>query len=99
MLGRGTRSQDLDREEKMDKVQKLVTTGITVGAGILGGKLVDFLWLKATGSKAPRKGTDEAAEASFRKALGFAVVSALVAAIMQTVADRSANKVVAKFTK
>ena len=83
----------------MDKVQKLVTTGITVGAGILGGKLVDFLWLKSTGSKAPRKGTDEAADASFRKALGFAVVSALVAAIMQTVADRSANKVVAKFTK
>ena len=46
---------ELDREEKMDKVQKLVTTGITVGAGMLGGKLVDFIWLKATGSKAPRK--------------------------------------------
>lgn len=83
----------------MDKVQKLLATGVSLGAGMLGGKLVDQIWLKATGNKAPRKGTDEAAEASFRQALGFAIISALVAAIIQTAADRGTNKVVAKFTK
>ncbi len=41
----------------------------------------------------------EAAEASMRQALGFAVFSAVVAAVIQVLADRGTTKAIAKFTK
>lgn len=83
----------------MNTVQKLATTGISIGAGFVGSKLVDQLWKGFTGNKAPRKGSEEAAEASARQALGFAIFSAIVAPTIQVLADRGSNKVVARFSK
>ncbi|WP_461634439.1 DUF4235 domain-containing protein [Glutamicibacter soli] len=83
----------------MNAVQKLIATGISLGAGFLGSKLVDQVWKGFTGNAAPRKGSEEAAEASMRQALGFAVFSAVVAAVIQVLADRGTTKAIAKFTK
>jgi len=52
-----------------------------------------------TGSAAPRKGSEEAAEATLRQALGFAIFSAVVAAVIQVLADRGTNKALSKFSK
>ena len=83
----------------MNAVQKLIATGISLGAGFLGSKLVDQVWKGFTGNTAPRKGSEEAPEASMRQALGFAVFSAVVAAVIQVLADRGTTKAIAKFTK
>ena len=83
----------------MNAVQKLIATGISLGAAFLGSKLVDQVWKGFTGNAAPRKGSEEAAEASMRQALGFAVFSAVVAAVIQVLADRGTTKAIAKFTK
>ncbi|GAA1404846.1 hypothetical protein AUR04nite_07840 [Glutamicibacter uratoxydans] len=83
----------------MNAVQKLVATGISIGAGFVGSKLVDQVWKGFTGSAAPRKGSEEAAEATLRQALGFAIFSAVVAAVIQVLADRGTNKALSKFSK
>ena len=83
----------------MNTIQKLLTMGVSVGAGFIGSKLVDQLWKGFTGGAAPRKGTEEAAEATMRQALAFAVFSSVVAAVIQVLADRGASKALSKFSK
>ncbi|MGO2051202.1 DUF4235 domain-containing protein [Arthrobacter sp. MYb211] len=83
----------------MNSVQKLVTLGISMGAGMLGSRLVDKVWKGFTGNDAPRHGKEAAAEASMRQALGFAIFSAVVASIIQVLADRGTNKAMKKFSK
>ena len=83
----------------MNAVQKLITLGISMGAGMLGSKLIDTVWQGFTGNAAPRKGSEEAAEASMRQALAFAVFSAAVAAILQVLAERGTNMAISRFGK
>ncbi|WP_313810940.1 DUF4235 domain-containing protein [Glutamicibacter sp.] len=83
----------------MNAVQKLIAAGISIGAGFVGSRLVDQVWKGFTGSAAPRKGSEEAAHATLRQALGFAVFSAVVAAVIQVLADRGTTKALERFNK
>lgn len=81
----------------MNLLFKLLAAGISFGAGFAANKLVDTIWTKTTGNVPPKDG--ENLEHSLRSALTFAIVSATVAAIIQTVTGRGAQRAIAKFNK
>ncbi|MET4002329.1 hypothetical protein ABIB48_001038 [Arthrobacter sp. UYCu511] len=81
----------------MNIVFKLLGTGISLGAGFVASKLVDTVWEKSTGNKPPKDGAD--LNNSLRSALTFALVSSVVAAIIQTLASRTTQKAIARFNK
>lgn len=79
----------------MNLIFKLLATGISLGAGFAANKIVDTVWTKTTGNEPPKDG--ENLEHSFRSALIFAVVSATVAAVIQTVTGRGAQRALVRF--
>lgn len=81
----------------MNIVFKLLGTGVSLGAGFVASKLVDTVWEKSTGNKPPKDGTD--LDNSLRSALAFALVSSAVAAIIQTLANRTTQKAISRFNK
>lgn len=81
----------------MNVIFKLLAAGISFGAGLAANKLVDTIWTKMTGYAPPKDGDN--LEYSLRSALTFAVVSAIVAAIIQTVTGRGAQHAMARFEK
>jgi len=81
-------------------ILKLLGTAVSLGAGFAGSKIVDGVWLKATGQKPPKPGDKEAqAEASLRQALGFAVTSAIVAAVIQVLTERGTDSAITYFKR
>ncbi|PQZ96367.1 hypothetical protein CQ018_03645 [Arthrobacter sp. MYb227] len=84
----------------MNSLMKLLGPAITIAAGFVGGKIVDKVWIGFTGKQPPKHGNKEAqAEATMRQAIGFAVLSAVTAAIIQVLTDRGAQKAITKFAK
>lgn len=84
----------------MNSLMKLIGPLISIAAGFLGGKIVDKVWMGFTGQQPPKHGNKEAqAQATLRQALGFAVLSAITAALIQVLTDRGTQKAIAKFTK
>lgn len=84
----------------MNVLLKVFGSVVSIGAGFIGGKLVDTVWTKATGQKPPKPGDHEAqAEASMRHALGFAVTSAVVAAVIQVLTNRGTQRTIRHFNK
>lgn len=84
----------------MQAIMKIAGPLISIAAGFLGGKVVDKLWLGFTGQEPPKHGNKEAqAEASLRQALGFALLSAITAALIQVLTDRGTQKALARFAK
>ncbi len=84
----------------MNSLMKLIGPAISLAAGFLGGKLVDKAWMGFTGQQPPKRGNKEAqAEASMRQVIGFAVLSAITAALIQVFTDRGTQKAIARFTK
>ena len=81
----------------MTVVFKLLGVGMSVGAGFIGTKLVDFLWEKITGD-APPKSTD-GLENSLRSALLFAIISGAVSTTIQVLTNRSTQKAIARAAK
>ncbi|MEW1821871.1 DUF4235 domain-containing protein [Arthrobacter sp. NPDC080031] len=81
----------------MNLLIKLFGTGVSIGAGFVGTKLVNALWEKSTGKKPP-KGHDDM-EASLRSALTFALISATVSAVIQVFAGRSTQRAISRFSK
>ncbi|MBB6405343.1 DUF4235 domain-containing protein [Arthrobacter sp. AZCC_0090] len=81
----------------MNLLFKLLGTGVSIGAGIVGSKLVNALWEKSTGNKPP-KGHDDM-EASLRSALTFALISATVSTVIQVLASRSTQRAISRFSK
>ncbi|KNC18690.1 hypothetical protein AC792_10770 [Arthrobacter sp. RIT-PI-e] len=81
----------------MNVVFKLLGAGVSVGAGFVGTKLVDFLWQKITGEATPR-GKD-GLENTLRSALVFALVSGAVSTTIQVVANRSTQQAIERFSK
>ena len=81
----------------MNIVFKLLGTGVSLGAGFAASKLVDVVWEKSTGNKPPKDGGD--LESSLRSALTFALISSVVAAILQTLVGRTTQKAIARFNK
>jgi hypothetical protein len=77
---------------------KVVGTLVSLGAGLVGAKLVDAVWTKITGHEPPKPANPESqAEASLRQALGFAVVSSVVAAIIQVATNHGTQRAIARF--
>ncbi|WP_028267616.1 DUF4235 domain-containing protein [Arthrobacter sp. MA-N2] len=81
----------------MNLLIKLLGTGVSIGAGFVGTKLVNAVWEKTTGNKPP-KGHDDM-ETSLRSALTFALISATVSAVIQVVASRGTQRAISRFSK
>lgn len=81
----------------MNLLLKLLGTGATVGAGFIGGKLVNVVWHKSTGNEPPKANDD--LENSLRSVLAFALISAAVNAIIQVIVGRSTQHAIVKFHK
>jgi hypothetical protein len=77
---------------------KLLGTGISLLAGLVGTKIVDTVWEKSTGNKPP-KGHDDDIPTTLRSALTFALVSASVSAIIQVLANRGTQRAITRFAK
>ncbi|MEV4900250.1 DUF4235 domain-containing protein [Citricoccus sp. NPDC055426] len=73
-------------------VEKLIATGITIGGGIVGAKLVEFGWKAVTGHDAPKDLDDT--EENLVSAISFAVISAGISAIIRVTSKRGANSAV-----
>lgn len=80
----------------MTVVFKLLGVGMSVGAGYIGTKLVDFLWQKITG-QAPPKNKD-GLENTLRSALVFAIISGAVSTTIQVLTNRSTQRAIERFT-
>lgn len=76
---------------------KLLGTGVSLGAGFVGTKLVNLAWEKATGNKPPT-GHDDV-ETSLRSALTFALISAFVSTLIQVLTSRGTQRAIARFAK
>lgn len=76
---------------------KLLGTGISLGAGLVGTKLVNTVWEKSTGKQAPT-GKDDT-PTSLRSALTFALISASVSTIIQVLTNRGTQRAIARFAK
>lgn len=70
-------------------VEKLITTGITIGGGLLGTKLVEFAWRKVTGHDAPKDLDDT--ESNMWSAITFATISAGISAVIRVTSKRGAH--------
>ncbi|MCB4208454.1 DUF4235 domain-containing protein [Arthrobacter sp. UM1] len=81
----------------METIIKLIGTGASIGAGFASTKLVNVIWEKTTGNRAPKKGQD--AEQSFVQAVTFAVVSAAVTAVFTQLVRRGEAKAIRTFNK
>ena len=79
----------------MSILMKLFGTAISIGAGIAATKLMDVAWEKSTGSKPPKDATN--LEESLRDTLVFAIVSAGVGAVIQTLAQRFTQRAIARY--
>jgi hypothetical protein len=81
----------------MNIVFKLLGAGISVGAGFVGTKLVDFLWQKITGDAPPK--SKDGLESTLRSALVFAIVSGAVSTSIQVITNRSTQQAIERFSK
>ncbi|XAS67195.1 DUF4235 domain-containing protein [Micrococcaceae bacterium Sec5.7] len=81
----------------MNPFIKLLGTGVSIGAGLVGTKLVNSVWEKSTGDKPPTGKNN--AETSLRSALTFALISAVVSTLIQVLANRGTQHAIARFAK
>lgn len=81
----------------MNVVFKLLGVGMSVGAGFVGTKLVDFLWERITGEAPPK--SKDGLENTLRSALVFAVISGAVSTTIQVLTNRSTQKAIERFAK
>lgn len=81
----------------MNVVFKLLGVGMSVGAGYVGTKLVDFLWQKITGEAPPK--SKDGLENTLRSALVFAIISGAVSTTIQVLTNRSTQRAIERFAK
>lgn len=81
----------------MNIVFKIVSALVNLGAGFAANKIIDAIWTKTTGNQPPKDGDN--LETSLRSVLVFAVVSASVSAVIQTLTGRGAQRAIAKYKK
>lgn len=77
---------------------KLLGTGVSLGAGFVGTKLVNTIWEKTTGRKPP-VGQDDDVPTSLQSALVFALISASVSTVIQVLANRGTQRAITRFAK
>jgi hypothetical protein len=67
--------------------QKLITTAVTLGAGLLATKALSLAWKGVTGHEPPKE-IDDDGEISLTEVVIFAAVSAGIAAVVRAYAVR-----------
>ncbi len=82
----------------MNLLIKLLGTGISIGAGFAGTKIVNSVWEKTTGNKPPT-GKEEDVPTTLRSALTFALISASVSAVIQVLTNRGTQRAIQRFAK
>ena len=69
-----------------DVMQRLLRTGVSIGAGFVGTKVVEAVWKAATGDdEAPNTDDDQA---TLLKVVAFATISAGVSALLEVGSQR-----------
>ncbi|MDQ0632157.1 uncharacterized membrane protein (DUF4010 family) [Arthrobacter pascens] len=76
---------------------KLLGAGVSIGAGLVGTKVVNAVWEKSTGRKPPTGKEDT--PTSLRSALTFALISATVSTVIQVLANRGTQRAITRFAK
>ena len=77
-----------------DLMQRLLRTGVSIGAGFIGTKAVEAIWKAATGDdEAPTTDDDQA---TLIKVVAFATISAGVSALLEVGSQRLVSKAVSK---
>lgn len=71
--------------------QKLITSAVTIGTGLLATKAIQLAWKGVTGHEPP-KALDDDGEVSIAEVVIFAAVSAAVAALVRAYATRGTAK-------
>lgn len=72
---------------------KLLSTGISLVAGLVGTKIIGALWKGTTGEEPPKKTNPEAQQnATLGKVIAFAVISGSAAAVIQAITNRWTQK-------
>lgn len=80
-----------------DALQRLIRTGVSIGAGYLGTKAVEAIWKAATGDdQAPTTDDDQA---TLLKVVAFATISAGVSALLEVGSQRVVSKAIARSGK
>lgn len=77
-----------------DVMQRLLRTGVSIGAGFVGTKVVEAVWKAATGDdEAPNTDDDQA---TLLKVVAFATISAGVSALLEVGSQRLVAKAMHK---
>lgn len=77
-----------------DMMQRLLRTGVSIGAGFIGTKVVEAIWKTATGdNEAPTTDDDQA---TLLKVVAFATISAGVSALLEVGSQRVVSKAMSK---
>lgn len=77
-----------------DVTQRLLRTGVSIGAGFIGTKVVEAIWKAATGDDdAPTTDDDQA---TLLKVVAFATISAGVSALLEVGSQRLVARAVSK---
>ena len=74
-------------------IQKLLRTGVSIGAGYLGAKVVEKVWEGTTGKYAPHADDDDATMLQF---VAFTTISAGVTALLEIGSQRAVSKAMNK---
>ncbi|GAA2039652.1 hypothetical protein GCM10009720_20210 [Yaniella flava] len=74
-------------------IQKLLRTGVSMGAGYLGAKVVEKVWEGTTGKYAPNAEDDDATMLQF---VAFTTISAGVTALLEIGSQRAVSKAMKK---
>ncbi|CEA09139.1 hypothetical protein BN1051_02504 [Arthrobacter saudimassiliensis] len=82
----------------MNVILKLLGTGVSILAGIVSAKALDFVWEKATGQEPP-KDAEGSLEASLRSALVFALVSGAVSSAIRVLTNRGTQKAIQRYKR
>ena len=73
---------------------RLLSTGISLVAGLVGTKIIGAIWKGTTGEEPPMKTNPEAQQnATLGKVVAFAIISGSTAAVIQAVTNRWTQKV------
>ena len=81
----------------MNVLFKLLGAGMSVGAGFVGTKLIDFLWERITGDAPPK--SKDGLENTMRSALIFALISGAVSTTIQVFTNRTTQKAIERYGK
>ncbi|MDR2256668.1 MAG: DUF4235 domain-containing protein [Arthrobacter sp.] len=83
----------------MKPLAKIVSTVVSLLAGLVGSALLSKVWTQVTGDDAPsKKNKDAQAQQSVARVVTFAAISAAVGALANAAAQRAGQRMVERAT-